>query len=40
MTVRAHRWNTYPAFAYRFIADELPEKEIMAGENRVQHVCS
>ena len=25
-----------PAFGYRFIADELPEKVITAGENRVQ----
>ena len=28
-----------PAFGYRFIADELPEKGIMAGENRVQRLC-
>lgn len=28
-----------PAFGYRFIADELPEKRIMAGENRVQRLC-
>ncbi len=27
------------AFGYRFIADELPEKGIMAGENRVQRLC-
>jgi transposase InsO family protein len=29
-----------PAFGYRFIADELPEKGITAGENRVQRLCS
>ncbi|WP_420180849.1 IS3 family transposase [Paenarthrobacter sp. TA1.8] len=28
-----------PAFGYRFIADELPEKGITAGENRVQRLC-
>ncbi|MBP2267806.1 transposase InsO family protein [Pseudarthrobacter sp. PvP004] len=28
-----------PAFGYRFIADELPEKGIMVGENRVQPLC-
>jgi putative transposase len=28
-----------PAFGYRFIADELPEKGIMAGETRVQRLC-
>lgn len=28
-----------PAFGYGFIADELPEKGIMAGENRVQRLC-
>jgi putative transposase len=28
-----------PAFGYRFIADELPEKGILAGENRVQRLC-
>jgi putative transposase len=28
-----------PAFGYRFIADELPEKGITAGENRVQRMC-
>ena len=28
-----------PAFGYRFIADELPEKGIVAGENRVQRLC-
>jgi hypothetical protein len=28
-----------PAFGYRFIADELPEKGIKAGENRVQRLC-
>lgn len=28
-----------PAFGYRFIADELPEKGIPAGENRVQRLC-
>ncbi|WP_204814880.1 IS3 family transposase [Paenarthrobacter ilicis] len=28
-----------PAFGYRFIADELPEKGIEAGENRVQRLC-
>jgi transposase InsO family protein len=29
-----------PEFGYRFIADELPEKGIMAGENRVARLCS
>ena len=28
-----------PAFGYRFIADELAEKGISAGENRVQRLC-
>jgi hypothetical protein len=28
-----------PAFGYRFIADELPEKGFAAGENRVQRLC-
>lgn len=28
-----------PAFGYRFISDELPEKGITAGENRVQRLC-
>ena len=28
-----------PAFGYRFIAEELPEKGITAGENRVQRLC-
>ncbi|WP_307055902.1 IS3 family transposase [Arthrobacter bambusae] len=28
-----------PAFGYRFIADELPEKGITAGENKVQRLC-
>jgi hypothetical protein len=28
-----------PAFGYRFIADELPERGITAGENRVQRLC-
>jgi transposase InsO family protein len=28
-----------PAFGYRFIADELPDKGIMASENRVQRLC-
>jgi len=28
-----------PAFGYRFITDELPEKGIVAGENRVQRLC-
>jgi transposase InsO family protein len=28
-----------PAFGYRFIADELPEKGITAAENRVQCLC-
>ena len=27
-----------PAFEYRFIVDELPEKGIVAGENRVQRL--
>lgn len=29
-----------PAFGYRFIADELPGQGIIAGENRVQRLCS
>ncbi|WP_290658340.1 IS3 family transposase [Kocuria sp.] len=29
-----------PAFGYRFIADELPDHGITAGENRVQRLCS
>jgi putative transposase len=29
-----------PAFGYRFIADELPERGIVAGENRVARLCS
>jgi putative transposase len=29
-----------PAFGYRFIADELPGRGIVAGENRVQRLCS
>ncbi|WP_420107686.1 IS3 family transposase [Kocuria marina] len=29
-----------PAFGYRFIADELPDHGIIAGENRVQRLCS
>ncbi len=29
-----------PAFGYRFIADELPEYGIAAGENRVARLCS
>ncbi|WP_435871672.1 IS3 family transposase [Kocuria marina] len=29
-----------PAFGYRFIADELPNHGITAGENRVQRLCS
>lgn len=28
-----------PAFGYRLISDELPEKGITAGENRVQRLC-
>lgn len=28
-----------PAFGYRFIADELPEKGVTAAENRVQRLC-
>lgn len=28
-----------PAFGYRFIADELPEKGITAGMNRAQGLC-
>ncbi len=28
-----------PAFRYRFIADELPDKGITAGEDRVQCLC-
>lgn len=29
-----------PAFGYRFIADELPDRGISAGENRVARLCS
>ncbi|EHK85180.1 integrase catalytic subunit [Rhodococcus pyridinivorans AK37] len=29
-----------PTFGYRFIADELPGREIAAGENRVAGLCS
>jgi len=29
-----------PEFGYRFIADELPERGITAGRNRVQRLCS
>lgn len=29
-----------PAFGYRFIADELPERGITAVENRVARLCS
>lgn len=29
-----------PAFGYRFIADELPGRGIIAGENRVAQLCS
>lgn len=29
-----------PAFGYRFIADELPDRGIIAGENRVARLCS
>lgn len=29
-----------PAFGYRFIADELPGRGIIAGENRVARLCS
>jgi putative transposase len=29
-----------PAFGYRFIADELPSRGIIAGENRVARLCS
>lgn len=29
-----------PAFGYRFIADQLAERGILAGENRVQRLCS
>ena len=29
-----------PAFGYRFIADELPDRGIAAGENRVARLCS
>ncbi len=28
-----------PAFGYRFIADELPDKGITAGGNRMQRLC-
>jgi putative transposase len=36
--VEVHRGD--PAFGYRVIADELPEKGITAGENTVQRLCS
>jgi hypothetical protein len=29
-----------PAFGFRFIADELPARDIKAGENRVARLCS
>lgn len=29
-----------PAFGYRFIADELKDQGLAAGENRVQRLCS
>ena len=29
-----------PAFGYRFIADELSDHDITAGENRVARLCS
>jgi putative transposase len=29
-----------PALGYRFIADELPDRGIVAGENRVARLCS
>lgn len=29
-----------PAFGYRFIADELPGRGIIAGENRVARLCA
>jgi putative transposase len=29
-----------PAFVYRFIADELAEQGLAAGENRVARLCS
>jgi putative transposase len=29
-----------PAFGYRFIADELPGRGIIAGENKVARLCS
>lgn len=29
-----------PAFGYRFIADELPDHGITAGEDRVARLCS
>ena len=29
-----------PAFGYRFIADELARRGVIAGENRVQRLCS
>ncbi len=29
-----------PAFGYRFIADELPDRGITASENRVARLCS
>jgi putative transposase len=32
--------NDDPEFGYRFIADELPGKGIIAGENRVARLCS
>ena len=28
-----------PAFGYRFIADELPNRGIIVGENRVARLC-
>jgi hypothetical protein len=28
-----------PVFGYRFIAHELPEKGLSAGENRIQRLC-
>lgn len=36
-------WDSYqedPAFEYRFLADELHEADLMAGENRVWRLCS
>lgn len=32
--------NDDPAFGYRFIADELPSRGVIAGENRVARLCS